>query len=158
MINDIEKLLNKYDDRDNRISWDTYFSCISLLISARSPCKRLRVGCVLVYDNRIISTGYNGFISGLQHESIVRNGHEIATIHAEQNAINDAAKRGVSVNNCIAYVSHYPCVNCAKTLISSGINKIIYRNDYKNDEIAKTLFNNAKIKITKIEEDALLKD
>ena len=118
-----------------RISWNKYFMEIAMLSSIRSPCKRLKVGCVIAKDNRLISMGYNGFLSGCDHKSIIRDGHEQATIHAEINAITDAAKRGVSINDSIAYITHHPCINCYKALASSGIKKIYYANDYKNDDL-----------------------
>ena len=148
MINEIQQILDKHTDK--RISWDEYFTGVLLMISARSSCKRLHVGCILVKDNRIISTGYNGFIGGLEHKSVIRNNHEVATVHAEENAINDAAKRGVSTNNCVAYITHFPCINCTKSLISCGVSCIKYLHDYKNDELATELFTNANIKIDKI--------
>ena len=76
-------------------SWDEYFKNLTLMTASRSKCDRLQVGCILVKDNRIISQGYNGHLPGLKHESIIRNNHEQATLHAEQNAIVDCAKRGV---------------------------------------------------------------
>lgn len=120
-------------NESDRPSWDEYFKNIVLTTSTRSSCNRLHVGCILVKDNRIISQGYNGFLSGHPHESIVINNHEIATIHAEQNAIVDCAKRGVNCNNSIAYITHFPCINCLKLLIQAGIEKIYYIHDYKND-------------------------
>ena len=83
--------------------------------------------------------GYNGFLAGTDHTSIVRWGHEQATIHAEINAITDAAKRGVSIDGAVAYITHYPCINCFKALASSGIKKIYYSIDYKNDPIVEDL-------------------
>lgn len=71
--------------------------------------------------------GYNGFLAGTDHQSIVRNGHEQATIHAEINAITDAAKRGVSIDEAVAYITHYPCLNCFKALASSGIKRFTTR-------------------------------
>ena len=115
-----------------RPSWQEYFKEITISTSKRSPCDRLKVGCLLVKDNRIVSQGYNGFLPGAPHESKVVNDHEQATVHAEQNAITDCAKRGVSTNNCDAYITHYPCVNCMKILCASGIKNIYYINDYKN--------------------------
>ncbi len=79
-----------------RPTWDEYFKSIVQVCATRSSCNRLHVGCLLVKDNRIISQGYNGFLPGCPHESIVRNNHEQATLHAEQNALMDCAKRGVS--------------------------------------------------------------
>ena len=113
-------------NNETRLKWDEYFMSIAYLISSRSTCSRLKVGCVLVRDNRIISVGYNGFFSGCPHNSIVVDNHEQATVHAEQNAIADCAKRGVNVNNCTAYITHYPCINCTKILVASGIKNIIY--------------------------------
>ena len=121
----------------SRISWDEYFSKIVMTTSERSPCERLQVGCLLVNDNRIVSQGYNGFLPGCPHESIVRDNHEQATLHAEQNALMDCAKRGVSCNGCIAYITHYPCIICTRLLLAGGIKKIKYVNDYKNDDLVK---------------------
>ena len=103
-----------------RPTWDEYFKKIVLVTRERSPCKRLQVGCLLVKDNRIISQGYNGFLPGCKHKSIVRDNHEQATLHAEQNALMDCCKRGVSSKDTIAYITHYPCINCFKILSSSN--------------------------------------
>ena len=124
---------------EERISWDDYFMKAATLASIRSPCERLKVGCVLVKNNRLISMGYNGFLAGTDHRSIIRWGHEQATIHAEINAITDAAKRGVSIDDAEAYITHYPCINCFKALASSGVKKIYYQVDYKNDPILEDL-------------------
>ena len=104
-----------------RPTWNEYFKQIVLVTATRSPCERLQVGCILVKDNRIIAQGYNGFLPGCPHISKVVNNHEQATVHAEQNAITDCAKRGVSCNQSDAYITHYPCVNCMKILCASGI-------------------------------------
>jgi len=117
-----------------RPEWDDYFKEIVTITAKRSSCSRLNVGCLLVKDNRIISQGYNGHLPGLPHESIMENGHEIATIHAEQNALVDCAKRGASCDECTAYITHYPCLNCTKLLLAGGINKIRYIHDYHNNE------------------------
>ena len=135
---------------EKRCSWDEYFSCIALLISTRATSKRLKVGSVIVKNNRIISAGYNGFPSGTPHISIMRDGHEQNTIHAEQNAIADAARRGVSIENTTIYVTHKPCINCTKFIISSGITNIKYLKDYRNDELADELLNASKITIQKV--------
>lgn len=120
-----------------RPSWDEYFKKICLVTKERSSCHRLQVGCLLVKDNRIISQGYNGFLPGCPHKSIVRNNHEQSTVHAEQNAICDCAKRGVNCNGSTAYITHYPCIICCKLLLAAGIKEIKYINDYKNDELVK---------------------
>ena len=122
-----------------RISWEKYFIDIAELSSIRSPCSRLKVGCVLVKENRMISMGYNGFLSGCPHKSIIVDNHEQATIHAEINAITDAAKRGVSVDGSTAYITHHPCLHCYKALAASGVQQIIYAEDYKNDPIIQDL-------------------
>ena len=124
---------------EERISWDDYFMKAATLASIRSPCDRLKVGCVIVKNNRLISMGYNGFLAGTDHRSIIRWGHEQATIHAEINAITDAAKRGVSIDDSVAYITHYPCINCFKALASSGVKKIYYQVDYKNDPFVEEL-------------------
>lgn len=134
-----------------RPSWNEYFKKISLVTSERSPCERLKVGCVLVNNNRIVSQGYNGFLPGCPHKSIVINNHEQATIHAEQNAIIDCAKRGVSCNNSIAYVTHFPCLNCMKILCAAGIKTIYYINDYKNDNLVYELSKITSVKIIQLE-------
>ena len=119
----------------NRPNWDEYFKDIVNVTKTRSPCNKLQVGCLLVKDNHIISQGYNGYLPGCPHKSIIDNGHEIGTIHAEQNAITDCAKRGVSSDGCDAYITHYPCVNCMKILCAAGITNIFYVNDYNNDPL-----------------------
>lgn len=124
----------KGEKEEKRPSWDEYFKEIVLCTAKRSPCHRLKVGCVLVKDNRIISHGYNGFVSNHPHSSVIVNDHEIATIHAEQNAIIDCAKRGVVCDGAVAYITHFPCVNCVKFLVQSGIKTIYYISDYKNDK------------------------
>ena len=150
-MNFIENIENCISSLNGRISWNEYFMSISLLVSCRSCCERLHVGCVIVdKDNHIVSVGYNGFLAGAPHTSRVRDNHEQSTVHAEQNAISYAAKCGVSVNNCIAYISHYPCINCAKILASSGIKQIYYHNDYKNDNFVCDILQDAGVKIEKI--------
>ena len=102
------------------------------------------------WDNRIISQGYNGHLPGCKHESIVRNNHEQATVHAEQNAICDCAKRGVSCEGATAYVTHYPCIICCRLLLASGIKQIKYLEDYKNDELVKYFCNELNVELIKL--------
>lgn len=137
-------------EEKNRPTWDEYFKEIVQVTSKRSSCNRLNVGCLLVLDNRIVSQGYNGFLSGCEHRSIVRDGHEQATVHSEQNAICDCAKRGVSCKGCIAYITHYPCIICTRLLLASGIKEIKYINEYKNDELVEIFCNQMGVPITKI--------
>jgi dCMP deaminase len=124
---------------NDRPSWNDYFKAIAEVTATRSPCERLHVGCLLVVDNRIVSMGYNGFLPGCAHRSVVRDGHEQATVHAEQNAIADCAKRGVSCAGATAYVTHYPCLICMRILLAAGIRAIYYIHDYKNDPLAADL-------------------
>jgi dCMP deaminase len=134
----------------SRPSWDEYFKEIVIVTSKRSPCERLQVGCLLVNDNRIISQGYNGFLPGCPHDSILRDNHEQATVHAEQNAICDCAKRGVSTHNCTVYITHYPCIICTRLLLASGISQIKYIEDYKNDELVKHFCDQKNVNIIKL--------
>jgi len=133
-----------------RPEWDDYFKEIVQVTSRRSPCKRLQVGCLFVKDNRIVSQGYNGFLPGCSHTSIVRDNHEQATIHAEQNALCDCANRGVSCNGCVVYITHYPCLVCARLVLAAGISEVRYIDDYKNDELVKYFALQKNVKITKI--------
>lgn len=133
-----------------RPDWDDYFKEIVLVTKKRSACERLQVGCLLVKNNRIISAGYNGFLPGCPHESIVRNNHEQATIHAEQNALADCAKRGESCLDSTAYITHYPCIICCRFLLASGIKEIKYINDYKNDELVQVFCRQCKVKVSKL--------
>ncbi len=137
-----------------RPSWDEYFMATALLMASRSACGRLHVGCVLVsggeHANRIVAAGYNGFLPGTPHRSRLRDGHEQATVHAEQNAIADAARRGVSVAGATAYISHFPCINCAKVLAAAGIRVIKYHHDYHNDLLVTDLLNEAGVVITRL--------
>ena len=147
MSKSIKETINKWD---KRLSWDEYFISSALLMSSRSSCERLHVGCVLVKENRIISAGYNGFLAGLPHESCVVNNHEQNTVHAEQNAISDCAKRGVSVNGATAYITHYPCINCTKILLAAGIKEVKYYDDYKNSDLVKNLLSKSNVKAIKL--------
>jgi dCMP deaminase len=137
-----------------RPSWDEYFMATAVLIATRSNCERLHVGCVIVAGgerkNRLVAAGYNGFLPGTPHVSRVRDGHEQATVHAEQNAVADAARRGSSVAGCIAYVTHYPCVSCAKMMAASGIAEIRFRSDYRNDPLVERLMSDAGVKVQRL--------
>ena len=138
----------------HRPSWDEYFMATAMLMASRSNCERLHVGCVIVTGgrrrNRLVAAGYNGFLPGSAHVSRLREGHEQATVHAEQNAVADAARRGSSVEGCAAYVTHYPCINCAKILAAAGIAEIKYREDYQNDPLVAPLLAEAGVAITRL--------
>ena len=133
-----------------RPSWDEYFKEIVQVTAKRSSCERLHVGCILVKENRIIAQGYNGFLPGCPHQSIIRDNHEQSTVHAEQNTIADCAKRTVSCLGASAFITHYPCINCCKILLASGIKEIKYIEDYKNDELVTLFANKLNVKIIKL--------
>ena len=130
-----------------RLTWDQYFCKIAKVTSERSPCERLQVGCVLVKNNRIVAQGYNGFLPNCPHKSIVIDNHEQATVHAEQNAIADCAKRGVSCEGSTLYVTHYPCVICARIAFAAGIKEVVYINAYKNNPLVELFAEQLNIKI-----------
>ncbi len=151
MLDQLESLTNSWTERP---SWDTYFMATALLMASRSSCQRLRVGCVIVsggsHKNRIIAAGYNGFLPGAPHHSQLRDGHEQATVHAEQNAICDAARRGVSLESATAYITHFPCINCAKILSAAGIRRIKYHSNYRNDELVEEILAESQVALLKL--------
>lgn len=151
MLEQLESLTRSWTERP---SWDTYFMATALLMASRSNCGRLQVGCVMVsggaHKNRIIAAGYNGFLPGAPHNSRVRDGHEQATVHAEQNAISDAARRGVSLEGATAYITHFPCINCAKIMSAAGIRCIKYHSDYRNDELVQEILAESKVTLLKL--------
>ncbi len=120
----------------SRPSWDDYFIGIAHMVAQRSTCDRAQIGCVLVRDNRVLTTGYNGSVSGLDHcddvGHLMVNGHCVRTLHAEQNAIVQAAMHGIAVKGATAYVTHFPCILCAKMLINVGVWRVVYLHDYAN--------------------------
>ena len=142
--------LIKNNTNNERLEWDEYFMSIALLASQRSPCFRLHVGSVIVQNNRLISMGYNGYIPGAPHISRVQDNHEQSIIHSEINAISDCAKRGVSLNGSKIYITHYPCINCFRSIAACGINEVIYLEDYNNNPIVEELANDSGIKINKL--------
>lgn len=119
-----------------RPTWDSYFADMARLTATRATCPRAQVGCVLVRDNRILSSGYNGSAGGLDHcldvGCLMVDNHCTRALHAEQNAIIQCALHGVSTKGATAYVTHCPCVVCAKMLINAGVWRVVYLNDYAN--------------------------
>lgn len=148
-FNLINKIVDIAGEIPTRPSWDEYFMATAFLIATRSACERLNVGCVIVskgaHKNRIIAAGYNGFLPGAPHISRVDNDHEQSTVHAEQNAISDAARRGVSLSGSTAYITHYPCIVCSKLLVAAGIDQIKYHFDYNNSSMVKEIFEENRI-------------
>lgn len=140
----------------DRLTWDQYFMKLAVNVAARGTCDRAYVGCVIVNDdNRIVTTGYNGSIKGNPHcddiGHTMRDGHCIATIHAEMNALLYCAKEGIAVNGCRAYVTHFPCLNCTKSLIQAGIKKIYYKEAYRVDDYALELLQRNDIEYVQID-------
>ena len=140
-----------------RISWDEYFMAQSHLLSLRSTCSRLSVGATIVKDKRIVSGGYNGSIKGDEHcidvGCKVVEGHCVRTIHAEINAILQCSKFGVGTEGATIYVTHFPCLNCTKSIIQAGIKEICYANDYRNNEYARELLEKSGVVVRKVDYD-----
>jgi len=136
---------------EKRPTWNEYFMNIAHEVAKRSTCERAQVGAVIVRDKRILTTGYNGSPRGLSHCSdvgcLMDNGHCVRTLHAEQNAIIQAALHGVITEGAIIYVTHQPCFICAKTIINAGISEIVYDKEYKDDRSIDFL-NQAGVEIT----------
>lgn len=137
-----------------RISWDQYFMAQSHLLSLRSTCTRLEVGATIVRDKRIIAGGYNGSVTGSVHCTdegcYVIDGHCVRTVHAEANALLQCAKFGVPTEGADVYVTHFPCLQCTKQLIQSGIKTVYYAEDYHNHPYAIELFAEAGVKTVKV--------
>lgn len=134
----------------------------SHLLSLRSTCTRLMVGATIVRDKRIIAGGYNGSVSGSVHcmdeGCYVIDGHCVRTVHAEANALLQCAKFGVPTDGSDVYVTHFPCLQCCKQLIQSGIQTVFYAEDYHNHEYAIQLFKEAGVKTKKVELEYLAVD
>jgi len=149
-------------EKRERPSWGTYFMDITTLVANRSTCLRRAVGAVLVKDKRILSTGYNGAPSGMKHcldvgclreQLNVASGqrHELCRgIHAEQNAIIQAAFHGVSIKGADLFCTNLPCSICAKMIINAGINRIYYQSGYA-DQMADEMFKEAGIEAIKLD-------
>lgn len=117
-----------------RPTWDEYFIEVARVVATRSTCDRAQVGCVIVRERRILTTGYNGSPAGLPHCTevghLLVDGHCIRTLHAEQNAIMQAALHGISTRNAMLYVTHQPCYHCAKMIVNSGIRQVVHGGQY----------------------------
>jgi dCMP deaminase len=124
---------------DKRIEWHEYFMMIAEQVATRSTCDRKHIGAVIVRDRTILSTGYNGSLRGAAHCDDVGhdidNGHCVRTVHAEANAIAQAAKIGVAINDSELYVTASPCLACFKLVVNCGIKVIYYKEFYKDERI-----------------------
>ncbi len=136
-----------------RPSWDEYFLKLAMLVSERSTCPRMHCGCVLVKGKHLIATGYNGSIPGDAHCNdtgcMIVDNHCVRTVHAEMNALVQAAKYGNSVDGATAYVTNMPCTACAKAIISAGITRVVIFSDF-HDTLATDFFKKAGIQIDKV--------
>ncbi len=130
-----------------RPTFDEYFMTIAHAVSKRGTCDRRRVGCVMIRDGRLLTSGYNGALSGMPHCDDV--GHDLVesvgpdgvlrpncqrAVHAEANAISQAARFGVSVSGATAYVNTYPCWPCFRIMAQAGVNEVVYDDEYRIDE------------------------
>jgi dCMP deaminase len=122
-----------------RAGWDEYFMRIAHDVSSRSTCQRKHVGAVIVRDRNILSTGYNGSISGMPHcddvGHMMENDHCVATIHAEANAIIQAAKHGVNIDQSAIYTTASPCWSCFKLIANAGLKRVCFGEFYRDDRI-----------------------
>jgi len=120
-----------------RPSWDEYFMKIAFNVAERSTCDRAHVGAVIVRHRRMLTTGYNGAPAGLPHcdeiGHLFIDGHCVRTLHAEQNAIIQAALHGVSTQGGTVYVTHQPCLTCAKMIINAGVERVVYAGNYPDE-------------------------
>ena len=125
-----------------RASWEEYFMNIAKQVATRSTCDRKYVGAVIVRDRTILSTGYNGSIRGMPHcdeaGHMMENNHCVATIHAEANAVLQAAKNGVRIEDAEVYITASPCWQCFKMMANAGIKKIYYGEFYRDERIFET--------------------
>lgn len=135
-----------------RPDWDEYFLKLAMLASERATCPRMHCGCVLVKNRDVVATGYNGSIPGDEHcedvGCLVVENHCVRTVHAEMNALIQAAKRGHGVEGATAYVTNMPCTTCAKSLITAGIKRVVVFSNY-HDTLATEFFAKASVMIDK---------
>lgn len=153
------------EDVNKRPSWDEYFLALADMVGSRGTCDRGRSGCVITRDKRIISTGYVGSPAGLAHcdevghemhtvtgEDGVQSRHCIRTAHAEQNAINNAARDGMAVKDSTLYCKMLPCYKCAQSIINAGIVRVVAAKDYHATKRSKEILKEAGVEFTVIDE------
>lgn len=151
-----------------RPSWDEYFMNMVEIVKTRSTCLRRQVGAIIVKDKRMLASGYNGAPSGVRHcdevgclreQMHIPSGQRqelCRAIHAEQNAIAQAAMMGISVKDATIYITTQPCAICAKMIINAGITRIVYKGDYP-DQLAMDLLREAGIEVARFEDGNLVK-
>ena len=146
----------------DRPSWDQYFMTITRQVAERSTCTRAKVGAVIVRDKNILATGYNGSPAGMPHcldvgclvyKSTTPTGEVedncFRTIHAEINAIAQAAKNGASIRDADIYITHTPCIHCLKVLVNTGIRRVFYEHEYKLHTLAE-LLSHTEVKLERV--------
>ena len=135
-----------------RPDWDEYFLKLAMMASERATCPRMHCGCVLVKNKEVIATGYNGSIPGDEHcediGCLVVDNHCVRTVHAEMNALIQAAKHGHAVEGAGAYVTNMSCTTCAKALVTAGIKRVVVFSDY-HDTLATQFFAKGGVRIDK---------
>jgi dCMP deaminase len=123
----------------NRVSWDRYFMNLAMQAATRSTCPRKHVGAVIVRDKAVLSTGYNGSIRGAPHCTevgcLMENSHCVRTVHAEANALVQAAQHGVRLEGAVIYVTASPCFNCFKLIANAGIRSVYYGEFYRDERV-----------------------
>lgn len=155
-------------EKYQRPSWDEYFIKIMELVGSRGSCDRGRAGCVITRDNRIIATGYAGSPSGLPHcdevghemhtiihEDGTQTRHCIRTVHAEQNAICEAARIGIPLKDATLYIKMTPCYTCAKMIINTGIKRVVCAQDHHTGNQAKKIFKEAGLEFILLSPDMI---
>ena len=152
-------------ENNSMIGVDKYFLQMASLVGERSTCRRRKVGCVLVdSSNHVVATGYNGVPTHFEHcidspcegasYSSGEGLEKCLAVHAEQNALCDCAKRGVSCDGATAYITHYPCIICTRLMLAAGIREIKYLYDYKNDELVEVFTKQLCIPVKKLKSDS----
>jgi dCMP deaminase len=154
----MKKKMVKRKSSKKRLSKDKYFLNLAQVVAERGTCPRLKVGTVLVKEDKIISTGYNGAPRGVEHCIEVGcrlvNGHCSRAVHSEVNSILQAAYHGVQTKGSTLYTNYMPCENCTKEIINAGVERIVYKDLYKNTDqsFAKKLLKQAKVKLVRCKE------
>ncbi len=148
------------DGQMPRMTWHEFFASQSRVMAQRSTCRRLSVGCVIVREKRMIASGYNGSITGDEHcldvGCRIVEGHCVRAIHAEQNALLQCARFGVSTEGADIYVTHLPCLQCTKSIIQAGIRHVYYEESYRPDEYALELFQKAGVSVEQVKSNLRL--
>ncbi len=149
-----EALAQSPSPSSDRPSWDEYFLAITRAVATRATCSRRAVGAVIVKDKRILSTGYNGAPVGMRHcnhadGGDMLNGHCARSTHAEQNAIVQAARYGISIAGGTMYCTDHPCLTCAKLAINAGLVRVVYEDAYP-DELAAQMLAEARVQLDRM--------